>query len=60
MADNRTIKERLVELETLMNRLLGNDIPHIQKDIVAVKSRMSWLMATIIVALMGIIANLII
>ena len=60
MADNRTIKERLVELETLMNRLLGNDIPHIQKDIVAVKSRMSWLMATIIVALIGIIANLII
>ena len=49
MADNRTIKERL-----------GNDIPHIQKDIVAVKSRMSWLMATIIVALIGIIANLII
>lgn len=60
MADNRTIRERLVELETLMNRLLGNDIPHIQKDVCALKSRMSWMMGTIIVALIGIIANLII
>ena len=60
MADSRTIKERLVELETMMNRLLGNDIPHIEKNICALKQRMSWLMATIIVALVGIIANLII
>lgn len=60
MTDSPTIKERLTKIETQMNALLKNDIPHMRSSIKSLRTRMAWIQGTIILALLGIIANLVV
>lgn len=60
MVENKETEHRLTKVETLLNTIIKNDLPHIRADIKALRTRMAWIQGTIILALFGIIANLVI
>ena len=55
-----TIKERLMRLETQIKTILTNDLPHIQSDMRSLKTQNSWILRALVLALVGIVADLII
>ncbi|KKK94306.1 hypothetical protein LCGC14_2684190 [marine sediment metagenome] len=60
MEKAQATEHRLTKMETILKAITTNDLPHIRTDIKALRTRMAWIQGTIILALLGIIANLVV
>ncbi len=60
MAEEKETEHRLTKLEVLVEKLVDNEIPHIQADMKSMKHQNAWIIRGVILMLLGIIADILI